>query len=150
MSKSQIIYATLMLVSGIGIPLMATLNAGLGQKLQNPALATTISFLGSVIFAFSYLILFQGTAMVFPKNPIPIYYYLGGIFLTFYVLSIAWVAPRFGLGNSIVFVLVGQLIAITAIDHYGLLGALQTSFSVQRLVGLSLMAIGAMLVTHRF
>ena len=150
MLKSQIIYAALMLISGIGIPIMATLNAGLGQKIQNPALATTISFVGSVIFSFSYLMIFQGTTASFPKENLPIYYYLGGIFLTFYVLSIAWVAPRFGLGNSIVFVLVGQLIAITVIDHYGILGVLQTSFSVQRLVGLIFMLIGAVLVAHRF
>ena len=47
----------------------------------------------------------------------PIYFYGGGVFVLFYVLSIAWVALVFGVGNAIVFVLLGQLIAIATIDH---------------------------------
>jgi transporter family-2 protein len=35
-------YAVLMLFAGIGIPIMATLNSGLGVKLQSPALAVSI------------------------------------------------------------------------------------------------------------
>ena len=40
--NSSFAYALLMLVAGIGIPVMATLNGGLGIKLQSPALAATI------------------------------------------------------------------------------------------------------------
>ena len=39
--NNTIIYSSLMLFAGLGIPLMAALNGGLGNKLQSPALAAT-------------------------------------------------------------------------------------------------------------
>ena len=41
----SILYAMLMLIAGLGIPVMAALNGMLGEKLQSPALAATILFL---------------------------------------------------------------------------------------------------------
>ena len=45
-------YAILMLIAGIGIPIMAALNAGLGEKLQSPALAATILFFVGMIASY--------------------------------------------------------------------------------------------------
>jgi transporter family-2 protein len=41
-----------------------------------------------------------------------------------------WVAPKFGVGNAICMVLLGQLISMAIIDHYGLLGALKQTISI--------------------
>lgn len=54
--NSSFAYALLMLVAGIGIPVMATLNGGLGARLQSPALAAAILFFVALILAISYLI----------------------------------------------------------------------------------------------
>ena len=49
-------YAVIMLLAGLGIPVMAALNGGLGSKLQSPALATVIlfgvGFLAALLFLF--------------------------------------------------------------------------------------------------
>ena len=58
----------------------------------------------------------------FYKPNIPWYFYFGGVFVMFYILSITWVAPRFGISNAVSFVLLGQLMAMSIIDHYGLVG----------------------------
>ena len=39
--QSGFIYATIMLVAGIGIPIMAALNAELGIRLQSPGTASS-------------------------------------------------------------------------------------------------------------
>ena len=142
-------YAFLMLFAGMGIPIMAALNAGLGAKLQSPALAATILFLVGLIGSTIFLLVFEGVPSSGLNKEIPIYFYLGGLFVLFYVLSISWVAPRFGIGNAISFVLLGQLLAMITVDQFGLMGAQQTSLTWQRIIGLVFMSIGVFLVVRK-
>ncbi len=148
--NTSLFYALLMLVAGLGIPIMAALNGGLGTKLQSPALATSILFIVGSVISLSYLFISGGIPKLSPVEPIPVYFYFGGFFVIFYILSITWVAPKFGVGNAVSFVLLGQLISMAIIDHYSLLGAPQNSISIQRLIGLVFMATGVFLVVRRF
>ena len=58
--QNSTVYAVTMLFAGIGIPIMAALNAGLGTKLQSPALAAAILFLVAMAASLSYLLLVEG------------------------------------------------------------------------------------------
>ena len=147
--NNTIIYSSLMLFAGLGIPLMAALNGGLGDKLQSPALAATILFIVGLAISITYLLVIEGLPAELYKSNIPWYFYFGGIFVMFYILSITWVAPRFGISNAVSFVLLGQLVAMSAIDHYGLVGAIQNPLSSQRVIGLILMAVGVLMVVGR-
>ena len=148
--QQSIFYALLMCVAGFGIPVMAALNGSLGTKLHSPALATTILFMVGGVVSLAYLFLSGGISKSPIQEPIPIFFYLGGVFVIFYILSITWVAPKFGVGNAVSFVLLGQLISMAVIDHFGLLGALQHSVSSQRFAGLALMIVGVFLTVRRF
>jgi uncharacterized membrane protein YdcZ (DUF606 family) len=89
-------YSALMLLAGIGIPIMAALNAGLGSRLANPAYSAVILFSVGLLASTGYLLIVQGIPTSLPPAGIPVHFYLGGLFVLFYVLSITWVAPRFG------------------------------------------------------
>lgn len=147
--QNTAVYALLMLLAGIGIPIMAALNAGLGGKLQSPALAAAILFFVGMAASISYMFVFEGRPRLFVPLNTPFYFYLGGLFVVFYVLGITWVAPKFGIGNAVAFVLLGQLISMTTIDQFGLMGAPQTTISPQRAAGLVFMAIGVFLVVRK-
>src|SRR3546814_12783310 len=54
---------------------------------------------------------------------VPAQFYFGGTFVAFYVIAVTFIAPRFGVGNAIFFVLVGQIASAAAIAHFGLFGA---------------------------
>ncbi|PHZ86501.1 DMT family transporter [Paremcibacter congregatus] len=147
---NTIFYVLLMCLAGMGIPIMATLNSSLGIKFESPALATTILFAVGVMASSGYLFI-SGSMPTSPfQQPIPIIFYCGGLFVVFYILSITRVAPKFGIGNTISIVLLGQLISMTIIDHYGLLGAPQNSISIQRIGGLFFMIVGVYLTVRRF
>ena len=147
--QSSFIYATIMLVAGIGIPIMAALNAELGIRLQSPGTASSVLFLVGLLGSLIYLVIVEKTLPHASNFEAPIYFYLGGGFVFFYVLSIAWVAPVFGVGNAIAFVLLGQLIAMATIDQFGLLGAPQISLTPLRILGLILMAAGVFFVVRK-
>jgi transporter family-2 protein len=144
-----IFYAVLMLVAGLGIPIFAALNAELGTRFQSFAFATTIAFLVGSVGSLCYLFMSEGAPKLIPISSVPYHYYLGGLFIVFYSLTVTWVAPRFGVGNAIAFVLLGQLISMAVIDHFGLLGALHHPISIQRLAGLFIMATGIFLAVRR-
>jgi bacterial/archaeal transporter family-2 protein len=136
--------AGLMFLAGIGIPILATFNAQLGQQLASPVAAVFVVFVVGVIAA-TLLMLAVGV----PSRPSftfdrP-YIYTAGLFMLFYILSITWAAPRIGLGNAIFFVLFGQLVAAAVIDHFGLWGAIKSAATPRRLAGIFVMAVGVYL-----
>lgn len=144
-----VFYAVLMLVAGIGIPTFAALNAELGAKFQSIALAATIALSVGTAASLCFLFMFGGVLRLSPVSPVSFYYYLGGLLIVFYILTMTWVAPKFGVGNAVAFVLLGQIIAMATIDHFGLFGALNHPISIQRFAGLFLMAIGVFLAVRR-
>jgi len=144
-----VFYAVLMLVSGLGIPIFAALNGELGTRFHSPTLAATISLLVGVVASLCFLFISGGVPRLVPVSPVPIYYYLGGLFIVLYILGITWVAPKFGVGNAVAFVLLGQLISMAIIDHLSLFGALHHPISIQRFAGLIFMGIGVFLAVRR-
>ena len=147
--NNTLVYALVMLLAGIGIPTMATLNGGLGGRLQSTSLATALALALAFTAVSVYLLATEG----FPKQSfatgLPFYFYLGGLCVAFYVISVTWIVPRFGVSNAIAFALLGQLIAMSIIDHFGLFGALQYSITSKRTLGLVLMALGIYLVLDK-
>lgn len=136
--------ALLMLVAGMGIPLMAALNANLGQHIQSPVAASAILFgLGFVVSAL--LLMFVGLPNFGALRGASPWVFAAALLVAFYLISITWSAPRIGIGNAVFFVLLGQLIAAAAIDHWGLFGAIQSSLTWKRAIGLLVMALGVYL-----
>lgn len=138
-----------MFFAGIGIPLMATLNSGLGVRLQSPVLAVVILLSVGLTIAATTLLLSSGVPKSIYHPTIPWYFYAGGAFFVFYISTVTAIAPKFGVGNAISFVLLGQLVAIATIDHFGLFGATRFEISTSRAMGLALMAAGVFLVVKR-
>jgi len=137
-------YALIMLLAGIGIPVLAALNAALGMRLGNPAAAAVVLFMVALLAAIAVFAL-TGAHGFDRVTAAPKHLFLAGVLVAFYVLSITFIAPHFGIGNAVFFVLIGQLISAAAIDHFGLFGAQATALSAARIGGIALMAAGVWL-----
>ena len=147
--SNPIFYAIVMILAGTGIPIMAALNAGLGSRIQSPALATIILVVFALLASVVVLFLTPGQITLSLSSSTPIYYYLGGFLFIFYISTISWIAPKFGFANAITFIFIGQIISMCTIDHFGLFNAVQYSFNWQRLLGLLLMISGIFLIVKR-
>ena len=147
---NPLFFSCLMLATGIGILIMAALSATLGSTYESPAFAACILFLVALLISVAFLFAVEGGLKTFPNNVnLPFYFYLAGAFVAFYVLSVTWVAPKFGVGNAVAFVLLGQLISMAAIDQFGLLGAPTHAITSPRFIGLILMSVGVFLAVRR-
>ena len=136
--------SAIMLLAGIGIPVMAALNGGLGVRLGNPVLAANVLFLVALTSSLTVLVI-QPAQVQNSFSGVSPQYFLGGLLVAFYVLSVTFVGPRLGVGNAIVLVLLGQLVAAAVIDHFGLSGAPRLPFTLWRFVGVMLMVSGVIL-----
>jgi transporter family-2 protein len=143
---SAVSYALWAFAAGALIPLMAILNAGLARAIGGPVQAAVILF--AVGLATSLLV--AAAAMV--RIPelltlvrIPPVQFAGGVIVAFYVLSITFLAPRFGVGNAILFAVTAQLLSSAAIDHYALAGASLRPLTSMRVLGLTIVIIGLVL-----
>ena len=136
--------ALMMLVVGMGIPITAALNASLGTHIVSPVAASAVLFAVGLIVT-SIVLALVGAPPPSAFANAPWWSYLAALGVVFYVLSVTWSAPRIGVGNAIFFVLLGQLIAAAAIDHFGLFGALKTTLTLKRAAGLLVMALGVYL-----
>lgn len=143
-SPSPAVVSLVMLLAGIGIPIMAALNANLGARIANPQAAALILFSVGILIA-AIAVTMTNLPSLSTLGAVPWPYFLGGLFVAFYVLSITWAAPRIGVGNAVLLVLFGQLASAAIIDHFGAMGALQTTLSPTRMAGLALMGAGIVL-----
>ncbi len=142
-------YALVMLLAGFGIPVLAALNAQLGGRISSPPAAATVLFAVAFVASFVAAVTTTGLSPLSQLASQPIHLFAAGLFIAFYVLTITYVAPHFGVGNAIMCVLFGQMIAASAIDHFALFGALVKHLSPLRAGGLSLMALGIALFQWR-
>jgi transporter family-2 protein len=145
MSTDTIRYAAIMLAAGIGVPVLAALNAQLGGRIGAPAAAASVLFAIALLASVGVLLITAGPTPLRSLVGQPAHLFLGGVLVAFYVLSITWIAPRFGIGNAIFCVLLGQLLSAAAIDHFGLMGASPRPLDGLRILGLVLMAVGVAL-----
>lgn len=137
--------AGLMLAAGIGIPILAALNASLGQRIGSPVAAAVVLFAVALLSALVALMAVGGQGALARVPGQPPVLFLAGMLVVFYILSITTVAPRLGLASAILFVLLGQLVSAAVIDAVGLMGLAARPVSGQRLAGLGLIALGVIL-----
>ncbi len=140
MSQTSV-FALTMLFAGIGIPIQVALNSALGTRMGSPVAAAVILFAVALLILLSVSLLGNPRAIM-GVSVAPKHLLFGGVFVAFYVLSITWIAPAFGVGNAVFFVLLGQLVSAAAIDHFGLFGAQVNALSWTRASGIALMAAG--------
>lgn len=138
-------YLLIMFAAGVGIPVLAALNAGLGKSIGSPAAAATILFAVAFISA-GVVTLISGPHALAKAADTPKHLFLAGVLIAFYVLSITWIAPLIGIGNAVFMVLLGQIVAAAVIDHFGLFGAVAVPLSMARISGIAVMTLGIIMV----
>lgn len=136
-------YALWAMAAGAFIPVMAVLNARLGRSLGEPLQAVFILFaVGFAVSGVACLLLTGSLPSLRALTQIPFVNLSGGLIVAFYVLSVTLLAPRFGIGNAILFVMVAQIFTSAAIDHFGLFGAALRPVSLLRAGGLAVLLLG--------
>lgn len=133
----------LCLLAGMGIPLLATLNAQLGARL-GAGLSVVVLFLVGLSSA---AVFYAATPSATPPalGTIPKYLFLGGVLVAFYIITVTTQVPRLGVATAILLVLMGQVVTAVALEHFGVLGATKVPINATRMLGVVLILAGFVL-----
>lgn len=145
-----LIYAVWSAIAGALIPVMAASTGTLGRSIGSPFHASLASILAAAALVFAVFLWARpampgGAALA----AAPWWSWIGGAAVGFYTISAAFLAPRFGVGNFIMCVVVAQLVMSSCIDQFGLFGAPHHLIDLKRALGLAALAAGAALVAAK-
>jgi bacterial/archaeal transporter family-2 protein len=141
-------YGAWAFAAGVLIPVMAAWNGALGRALGSTTWAAAILFAVGLAVTLPLALANGG----WPADGLPRArpeQFLSGLVVAFYVLTATHLAPRFGVGPTILFVVTAQIVTAALISHFGWLGAPRQPVDWVRGAGLLLMVGGLALTQLR-
>lgn len=151
MEKFSTLIVILSVVSALGagcvMALQPAVNAKLSSQCEHPLQASLLSFgTGFLALLLLGLALRIGAPSVTKLQTLPAWAWTGGLMGTYMVTVSLLVAPKLGATRWIALVLTGQIALSLVLDHFGLIGYAKQSFSGLRLLGITCVIIGTILV----
>jgi len=142
--------ASLALVAGLAGSIQVAVMGRFGERIGSfEALAANLIF-SAIIATAVLLVLRQSLAGFGDALRSPWWYWVGGGGMgVVVVLSITVVTPRIGAAATISLLIAGQLAMGVVIDTYGLFGVDKVALSWPRVLGVLLLAAGALLALRR-
>jgi len=139
----------LAIIAGALIPVQAATNAMLSKVTGHVLYSSLILFGVGMALVLVFILLFRPTPPSLEElMAAPLHSYAGGLIVATYVLSITFLAPRIGVGNAVLFIVTGQILSAALIDHYGLFGASIFTLNAGKIMGLSCMIVGLVIVNY--
>ena len=138
------VYLIVALVAGVALATQSAINTQLAKAMSGEAvIATFISFaVGTIVLFFIAWVKTDlwGNLSTVPSQPW--WKLIGGILGAVVVFTTVLLAPKLGITAMLFFIIVGQLITATTIDHFGLIGMPIREFNITKLIGLIIVAFG--------
>ncbi|MCF6799770.1 DMT family transporter [Priestia megaterium] len=134
------------ILAGMALPTQFSVNAQLRSVVHSPIIASTISFIvGAIVLL---IISLFGKGMIVNKEwfAAPWWVWTGGLLGAFYVVASIVLIPRLGATATVAYILAGQMVASTLIDHFGLIGVHVHSLSIPRAIGIVLIIVGVIII----
>ena len=138
------VYLIIALAAGVALATQSAINTQLAKAMSGEAvIATFISFaVGTIVLFFIAWVKTDlwGNLSTVPSQPW--WKLIGGILGAVVVFTTVLLAPTLGITAMLFFIIVGQLITATTIDHFGLIGMPIREVNITKLIGLIIVAFG--------
>ena len=138
------VYLIIALAAGVALASQSAINTQLAKAMSGEAvIATFISFaVGTIVLFFIAWVKTDlwGNLSTVPSQPW--WKLIGGVLGAVVVFTTVLLAPKLGITAMLFFIIVGQLITATTIDHFGLIGMPIREVNITKLIGLIIVAFG--------
>ena len=138
------VYLIVALAAGVALATQSAINTQLAKAMSGEAvIATFISFaVGTIVLFFIAWVKTDlwGNLSTVPSQPW--WKLIGGILGAVVVFTTVLLAPKLGITAMLFFIIVGQLITATTIDHFGLIGMPIREVNITKFIGLIIVAFG--------
>lgn len=140
-------FIILAILAGAMMPTQAAVNNKLAMTIDSPILSAFISFVVGTIALFLY-ILATGIPLgnlTSAKNA-SVVAWTGGLLGAFFVAAVVTLVPRLGVALTFSLVIAGQMLITLVIDHFGFLGVPVKEVNLLRVLGVTFITIGVILI----
>ena len=138
------VYLIVALAAGVALATQSAINTQLAKAMSGEAvIATFISFaVGTIILFFIAWVKTDlwGNLSAIPSQPW--WKLIGGVLGAIVVFTTVLLAPKLGITAMLFFIIIGQLITATTIDHFGLIGMPIREVNITKFIGLIIVAFG--------
>lgn len=138
------VYLIIALAAGVALATQSAINTQLAKAMSGEAvIATFISFaVGTIVLFFIAWVKTDlwGNLSAIPSQPW--WKLIGGVLGAIVVFTTVLLAPKLGITAMLFFIIVGQLITATTIDHFGLIGMPIREVNITKFIGLLIVAFG--------
>ena len=131
------------LAGGVAVGIQSPLASMISQRLGLFE-SVFIVHLGGALVGLIPLLIYSGGKLGQWRS-LPWYALVAGIFGLIVIGAISYMIPRVGVAAAITTIVAGQLMVGTILDHFGLLGAVEKSLDVTRVIGLAVVLVGVWL-----
>lgn len=140
-------FVFLAILAGMAMPTQAVVNSKMAATIDSPILAAFLSFAVGTIALFVYILLtgVPLSNLASSKNA-PSIVWIGGFLGAFFVSVMVTIVPRIGVALSFSLVIAGQMLITLMIDHFGWLSVPEKPINLVRVLGATLITIGAVLI----
>lgn len=138
----------LAVIGGAVLPLQVLINSRLAVGLGNALWATTVSFVVGMFGLLAWLIITRQTQADWSQAlHLPWWVWVGGLLGGAYVTITVVTVPMLGATALVLLLILGQMVAGTLLDHFGILTQAQP-VTLSKLAGLVLVFLGTVLVVR--
>lgn len=135
-------------VGGLALPLQVLINARLSAGLNHPLWAVTVSFVVGTLGLLAWIALASRDGANWANAAtLPWWAWVGGLLGAIYVSITIVTVPVLGATALVLLVILGQMVAGTVLDHFGILTE-QKPITLIKLAGLALVFLGTWLVVR--
>ena len=142
-----IIYISIAFFLGVLMSIYLPMNSSVSKYVGSPITANVTFFLTALLT--SILIFFiNGQFDTLNKiKEVPVYLYLTGFISAFMILGTTILIPHLGARRFFILLISGQILMAIVISHFGILESPKDPISMKKLIGASIVLIGAFLST---
>lgn len=144
---SQLLPVLLMLFAGAAVALQPSINARLAEKvgfLESACISFAVGTVALLITVFC-----TGKGTIRGISDMAWWEWTGGVLGAFFVSATILAVPRIGTAAAMAVAISAQLLTGLLLDHFGLLGFGGIQIDMKRILGATLLLLGAGLIVHR-
>ena len=147
MKMSYYLYILITLIVGLCLPIMASSNGMLGKSFGSPFTATLGVFILASILISLIIILTKNPGLSINNiSKTNWKMWLGGVIVVMNIMTFTIVPQKIGASNMIVIFIAGQILSSVIVAHFGLLNFPVHTINWHRILGLTLIIFGVILV----
>jgi bacterial/archaeal transporter family-2 protein len=148
-SAGNVVAVVLSLAAGLAGAVQAAVMGKLGDRIGTVEAVAFSTVVAVVIGVGVLLLVRQSLDGIAAAVREPLWLWTGGALSAFIVLAVTVGPPRIGVTATVGILIAGNLVMAAVIDRYGLLGQTRIPLEWSRVLGIALLAAGAVLTLRR-